>query len=148
MASKWLKDLPSTKNMLSNKKKINDEDNTVKMTLFKKYIASHDTNPLVVLTTSGTTELIRNLEAKKRTKNTNKLKKKRTAESSTLDNQDNSISNKKQKIKKPDLIICNLLSEEVCYSAFSLLHHRGFGDGRRDTAASPPPPCGRSCVRG
>ena len=99
MANKWLKDLPSTKNILSNKKKINDEDNTVKMTLFKKYIASHDTNPLVVLTTSGTTELIRNLEAKKRTKNTNKLKKKRTAESSTLDNQDNSISNKKQKIK-------------------------------------------------
>ena len=68
MASKWLKALPSTKGMLntSNKKhqatSKNGSGKASRIT-FEKYIAAHDTEPTVVLTTSNTNQLVRTLEA-------------------------------------------------------------------------------------
>ena len=68
MASKWLKALPSTKGMLNkpNKKhqatSKNGSGKASRIT-FEKYIAAHDTEPTVVLTTSNTNQLVRTLEA-------------------------------------------------------------------------------------
>ena len=71
MASKCLQALPSTKRML-NKANKNDQASSKQRSgkasriTFKKYIAAHDTNPIVVLKTSDTNELVRSLEAKNR----------------------------------------------------------------------------------
>ena len=68
MASKWLKALPSTKGMLNNSNKKhqatskNGSGKASRIT-FEKYIAAHDTEPTVVLTTSNTNQLVRTLEA-------------------------------------------------------------------------------------
>ena len=102
MAGRWLRGLPSQKNML-NKNILNvQSDNNKALSekkKFKKYIAAHDTKPLAILTTCGTTELIRHLELKKildadeKKCNSSKLSKKRSAASSGGDD----TFNKKQK---------------------------------------------------
>ena len=102
MAGRWLRGLPSQKNML-NKKLINTQnDNNIILNekkIFKKYIAAHDTKPQTILTTCRTTELIRHLETNQKIDSENKnsssskLPRKRCATSSDNDN----AFNKKQK---------------------------------------------------
>ena len=102
MAGRWLQGLPSQKNML-NKEVVNaqnDKSNVLsEKKIFKKYIAAHDTNPLTVIKTCNTTELIRHLEAKhiidaeKKVSDDAKVNKKRCVATLHID----STVNKKQK---------------------------------------------------
>ena len=71
MASKWLQALPSTNRMLNKANKKNQASSKLgngkaSRITFEKYIAAHDTKPIVVLKSSSTNELVRSLEAKNR----------------------------------------------------------------------------------
>lgn len=73
MASKWLQALPSTNRTLNKANKKKQAKASSKLgngkasrITFEKYIAAHDTKPIVVLKTSSTNELVRSLEAKNR----------------------------------------------------------------------------------